>query len=67
MRETIIAHGWSYLRECTCASPGSIWMKGRNKITLYKTQPKFLLVRVGGARVTGMAEDLENTLNTYGL
>jgi hypothetical protein len=67
MKEIIIAHGWTYLRECTCASPGSIWMRGKNKITLYKKEPRFLLVRVGNMRTTGNDTDLENTLNTFGL
>lgn len=62
-----MSHGWTYLRDCNCANPGKIWTRGRNKITLYTNQPKFLLVRVGGDRITGNESDLEMTLNKYGL
>lgn len=67
MIEVLKSHGWVYLRECNCASPGSIYTKGRNKCTAYKNKPKFLLERVGRHRTAGNAEDIEMVLNKYGL
>lgn len=67
MIEIAKAHGFSYIRECSCANPGSIYAKGRNKLTIYRTQPKFLLKRIGGSITTGKTEDLETVLNKFGL
>lgn len=67
MIEVALTHGFAYSRDCDCASPGRIYIKGRNRLTIYTQQPRFLLVRIGNNKTAGNAEDLETTLTTFGL
>lgn len=67
MKEVAMAHGWVYLKKCTCAKSGSTYMKGRNKLTIFDDNSAFKLTRIGNVITTGNPEDLEYTLNTYGL
>lgn len=67
MIETALSHGWKYLKECTCSRPGSIYKKGRNKLTIYHNGIDFKLVRMGNSITTGKKENLEHILATYGL
>lgn len=67
MKEIAMNHGWVYLKKCTCAKPGSIYMKGRNKLTIFDDNSAFKLTRIGNVITTGNTEDLEHTLQTYGL
>jgi hypothetical protein len=62
-----MSHGWTFLKQCRCAKPGKTYMRGRNKLTLFDDGTAFKLVRIGNVITIGNANDLEYTLNTYGL
>lgn len=60
-------HGFIYDRECFCTNPGSIYLKGKVKLTIHSKQPTFLLTRPGNHKTSGRQEDLERVLNQFGI
>lgn len=62
-----LAHGFSFTRDCNCASRAKIYKKGKNELFIFYDTPQFKLKRVGNNITVGNAEIMEHTLTTLGL